>query len=74
MAQGPEQNQDMARFLARLPPSLAASFDAEQLAAVALHFGMRHRTRHAIDWRWQVRLPFLRGYFVVLAGSDRAGD
>ncbi len=64
----------MERFLARLPPDLAARFDAEQLAAVELHFGMRHRMRHAIDWRWRVRLPFLRGYVVMLAGRDHARD
>jgi hypothetical protein len=65
-------NADMQRFLARLPQKLAARFDAEQLAAVELHFGMRHRCEHAIDWR--VRLPFLRGYVVVLAGRDRVGE
>jgi hypothetical protein len=65
-------NPDMARFLERLPPSLAARFDSEQLAAVELHFGMRNRVAHAIDWR--VRLPLLRGYVVVLAGRDRAGE
>jgi hypothetical protein len=61
----------MARFLARLPPPLAASFAPEQLAAIELHFGMRHRARHAIDWRRRVRLPFLRAYVVLLAGRDR---
>ncbi len=65
---------DITRFLARLPPSLAARFDIEQLAAVELHFAMRQRTRHAIDWRRRIKLPFLRGYVVVLAGRDRAGD
>lgn len=67
-------SQDIKRFLTRLPPALAARFDAEQLAAVELHFGMRSRTGHAIDWRRRVRLPFLRGYLVVLAGRDRVGD
>jgi hypothetical protein len=60
------------RFLDRLPPSLAATFAPEQLAAVELHFAMRHRTRHAIDWRRRIRLPFLRAYIVLLAGADRA--
>jgi hypothetical protein len=63
---------DMTRFRARLPPALAASFAPEQLAAVELHFGMRHRTAHAIDWRRRIRLPFLRAYVVLLAGRDRA--
>ena len=63
---------DMERFLNRLPRALAARFDAEQLAAVELHFGMRSRSFHAIDWRRRLRLPFLRGYVVLLAGRDRA--
>lgn len=67
-------SQDMQHFLTRLKPDLAARFDAEQLAAVELHFGMRHRIVHAIDWRRRVRLPFWRGYLVVLAGRDRVGD
>jgi hypothetical protein len=62
----------MQRFLQRLPADLAARFDAEQLAAVELHFAMRNRPRHCIDWR--VRLPALRGYVVLLAGRDRAAD
>jgi len=65
---------DMERFLDRLPRALAARFDAEQLEAVELHFGMRSRGGHAIDWRRRVRLPFLRFYVVVLAGRDRAAD
>jgi hypothetical protein len=68
------QCQDIERFLSRLPPDLAARFDGEQLQAVALHFGMRNRSAHAIDWRRRVRLPFLRGYLVVLAGRDRGAD
>ena len=67
-------NQDMVRFLDRLPLQLAARFDAEQLAAVELHFGMRNRVGHAIDWRRRVRLPFLRGYLVILAGREQVGD
>lgn len=65
---------DMNRFLARLPPDLAARFDQEQLAAVALHFAMRHSKNHVIDWRKRIRLPFLRGYLVVLAGRERRFD
>lgn len=65
---------DISRFLARLPPKLAARFDAEQLAALELHFGMRHRAGHVVDWRRRVRLGFLRAYIVVLAGPERNGD
>jgi hypothetical protein len=59
------------RFLARVKPELAASFTNEQLAAVELHFGMRHRVDHAIDWRKRVGLPFLKFYFVLLAGREQ---
>ncbi|WP_298215326.1 hypothetical protein [Acidocella sp.] len=61
---------DITRFLARLPAPLAASFSPAQLRAVELHFSMRHRPRHRLDWRRRIRLPFWRGYVVVLAGSD----
>jgi hypothetical protein len=64
----------MLRFLRRLNPELAASFNSEQLAAVEMHFGMRYRMRHAVDWRTRIRLPFIRLYFVVLAGKDRPGE
>jgi hypothetical protein len=68
------RSNDIASFLARLPAALAARFDAEQLAAVELHFGMRHRTCHAIDIRHRLRLPFLRCYVVLLAGRERAAE
>jgi hypothetical protein len=74
MAWQSAQSGETSSFLARLPAALAARFDAEQLAAVELHFGMRHRTRHAIDIRRRLRLPFLRCYVVLLAGRERAAD
>jgi hypothetical protein len=69
-----ERNPDMLRFLARLEPSLAASFTRAQLEAIELHFAMRSRVGHTIDWRWRIRLPGLRAYVVVLAGRERATD
>jgi hypothetical protein len=69
-----QRSSDTSRFLARLPAALAARFDAEQLAAVELHFGMRHRMHHAIDIRRRLRLPFLRCYVVLLAGRERAAE
>jgi hypothetical protein len=65
---------DMSRFLAQLRPELAASFSPEQLAAVELHFAMRSRVGHAIDWRKRIGIGKLRGYVVVLAGCERARD
>jgi hypothetical protein len=64
----------MTRFLARLEPGLAASFSPEQLAAVELHFAMRSRVGHAIDWRKRLGFGRLRGYVVVLAGRERTAD
>lgn len=65
------RSPDMARFLARLRPELAASFSPEQLAAVELHFAMRGRVGHAIDWRkrigWQI------AWLCGGAGGVRAG-
>jgi len=67
------RNDPVQRFLARLPPDLAGSFTPAQLAAINLHFGMRHRADHAIDWRRRIGLPFLRFYFVLLAGREQRG-
>ncbi|GAN78397.1 hypothetical protein [Acidisphaera rubrifaciens] len=60
-----------ARFLARVPPDVAASFTPAQLRAVQASFGMRYAMDHAIDLRRRVRLPWLGGvYVVLLAGRD----
>ena len=64
------RSADMARFVARLRPELAASFSPEQLAAVELHFAMRNRTNHAIDWRKRWGVGGWRAYLVVLAGRE----
>lgn len=66
MAHGPA----IARFLARLRPELASSFSPEQLAALEMHFGMRYRVDHLVDWRTRIRLPFIKLYLVILAGHD----
>jgi hypothetical protein len=65
MASGVDQ------FLQRLPLQLARSFNTEQLAAIELHFGMRYRMAHAIDWRTRFRLPFAEIYVVLLAGREQ---
>jgi len=64
------RNPAIARFLARLPADLAASFSPAQLAAIDLHFAMRHRVEHSIDWRRRLTLPFARFYVVLLAGRE----
>ena len=61
----------IARFLNRLPPDVAASFTADQLAAVRRAFGMRYAMDHAVDVRRSVTLPWGRFYLVLLGGRDR---
>jgi hypothetical protein len=68
------QSPDISRFLLRIGPELAASFSSEQLAAVELHFAMRNRLDHAVDWRKRVGVGRLRGYVVLLAGRERFGN
>ena len=60
----------IARFLARVPPDLRASFTASQLTAIQRAFGMRYTMEHAVDLRRHVRLPWARYYLVVLCGRD----
>jgi len=59
-----------ARFLARMPAEVAASFTPAQLQAVRRAFGMRYAVAHAVDVRRCVRLPWGRYYVVMLAGRD----
>jgi len=59
------------RFLAALPPELAASFTPAQLMGVQRVFGLRHGGRHPLDFRRSVWTPFGRVYLVLLAGGER---
>ncbi len=64
----------LRQFLNRISADEAASFTPAQRAAIDLHFGMRYRADHMIDWRRRFRLPFLKFYIVLLAGNEnRAG-
>jgi hypothetical protein len=65
------QSTGLEPFLQRLPLQLARSFTPEQLAAIELHFAMRYKVRHAIDWRTRIGFPFAKIYFVFLAGIER---
>lgn len=65
------QGPGVERFLQRLPLPLAQSFTAEQLAAIDLHFCMRYRARHAVDWRTRIGFPFAKLYIVLLAGREQ---
>ncbi len=65
------QSPGIDRFLQRLSPQLAQSFTADQLAAVELHYGMRYRVPHAVDWRMRLGFSFAKIYIVLLAGRER---
>jgi hypothetical protein len=68
------ENPALRQFLDRIGPDAAASFTPAQCEAIELHFGMRYRVDHAIDWRQRIRLPFAKFYVVLLAGKEnRAG-
>jgi hypothetical protein len=64
----------IARFLARVPPDVAASFSPTQLAAVQRAFGMRYAMQHAVDVRRTLYLPWGRYYVVLLGGKDRRNE
>jgi hypothetical protein len=61
----------MVRFLDSVPTAVASSFSDTQLAAIDLHFGMRYRSDHLIDWRRRFGIPRMRIYAVLLVGRDR---
>jgi hypothetical protein len=60
----------LRQFLQRIGPDAAASFTPAQREAIELHFGMRYRVDHTIDWRQRIRLPFAKFYVVLLAGKE----
>jgi len=60
----------IARFLARVPADLRASFTPTQLTAIQRAFGMRYTMEHTLDLRRHVRLPWARYYLVLLCGRD----
>jgi hypothetical protein len=55
-------------FLQRIPPELRGTFTDRQIAAVDEAFP---RTRHGVDIRLSVPLPWGRRYVVLLAGKER---
>jgi hypothetical protein len=67
------QHDDELRSLieGRLGPAVAASFTAEQIAAVKMLFGARNRGLHAVDCRRSIRIGRTAFYVVFLAGRER---
>jgi hypothetical protein len=64
----------ITRFLARVPPDVAASFSPAQLAAVQRAFGMRYIMDHAVDVRRTLHLPWGHYYVVLLGGKDSRNE
>ena len=64
----------LAKFFARIPREVAASFDEAQLAAVKRAFGARDFGMHTIDLRRSVRFLWWRFYVVLLVGKERRDD
>jgi hypothetical protein len=64
----------ISRFLARVPPDVAASFSPTQLTAVQRAFGMRYVMDHAVDMRRTLHLPWGRYYVVLLGGKDQRNE
>lgn len=62
----------MVQFLEAVPRDVARSFSEAQLAAIDLHFGMRYRARHLIDWRRRFGFARWQLYAVLLVGRDRS--
>ncbi len=59
-------------YFRRLAPEVAASFSAEQRAAIATMFGARGTARHAVEVRRSVPVPGGRRlYLVFLLGRER---
>ncbi len=59
-------------YFQRLAPEVAASFTAEQRAAIATMFGARGVARHAVEVRRSVPFPGGRRlYLVFLLGRER---
>jgi hypothetical protein len=66
----------LAKFFARIPAEVAASFSPAQLQAVKIAFGARSWGSHAIDIRRSFSLPLIwrRFYLVLLAGAERRDE
>ncbi|WP_291297983.1 hypothetical protein [Elioraea sp.] len=64
----------VARFRARIPPDVAASFTPEQLAAIHTAFALRTLPRHSLDLRRSLPTPWGRMYLAIIAGREKRGQ
>jgi len=68
----PDRSQvALERFLARVPPHIAASFSPEQLAAMQKALEPRPWQRHPVDLRLSLPLFWRRFYLVLIAGEEK---
>lgn len=61
----------IAHYFKRIDPSLAASFNADQCAAIKEMFGARGVAKHALEVRRSVPIGRRRYYLVLLMGRER---
>ncbi len=58
-------------YFKRIDPNMAASFSAEQCAAIKQMFGARGVAKHAVELRRSIPIGRRRFYLVVLMGREQ---
>ncbi len=69
--QTPQRDPFIEHYFKRIDPRLAASFTAEQCAAIKEMFGARGVAKHAVELRRSVPIGRQRYYLVLLLGRER---
>ena len=69
--QAPQRDPFIEHYFKRIDPRLAASFTAEQCAAIKEMFGARGVAKHAVEVRRSVPVGRQRYYLVLLLGRER---
>lgn len=62
------------RLRSRMPMNVLFTFTADQLQALRSAFGSRFQSRHSVDMRGSLFLPWSRYYVVLQVGRDRRED
>lgn len=69
--QAPQRDPFIEHYFKRIDPRMAASFTAEQCAAIKEMFGARGVAKHAVELRRSVPIGRQRYYLVLLLGRER---
>lgn len=69
--QPPARDPFIEHYFKRIDPRLAASFTAEQCAAIKEMFGARGVAKHAVELRRSLPIGRRRFYLVLLMGRER---